>query len=145
MSSSDQQIKTSFEELGLTPEQIADETGYDVLAIKTILLQCSSAYRKLVKREPDKGYTPDQAEEMQHIMLDIARYEDEDQHLKFKAAKYLHEEFKGRNDINKQVQNIHITAINFNEQMKKALQARERTIKTINEVSDKQKELVEAC
>lgn len=145
MSNADLQIKTSFEDLGLTPEQIADETGYDILAIKTILIQCSSQYRKLIKREPAKGYTPDQAEEMQHILLNIARYEDEDLNLKAKVAIYLHEEFKGRNDTVKIVQNFNMTANIFNEQMKKANEARERTLRLVTIDEDKPKELSEAC
>lgn len=145
MSNIDLQIRDSFEKLGLTPEQIAHETEYDVMAIKTILLQCSSQYRKLVKKQPALGYTEMEAEEMKIIMLNVARYEEDDQHLKFKAARYIYDDFKGRNDVVKQVQGININVINFNEQMKKALEARERTLKTITINEDKPKELSEAC
>lgn len=138
MSSNDMQIKTSFEELGLTVEEIAQETGYEILAIKTILLNCSPIYRKQVKKQPSIGYSPDEAQEMRDIMINIARYEDEDKHLQFKAAKYIYDDFKGRNDqvaVNNNT--INIGAIQFNDQMKKALEARERTMKQIVDVESK--------
>lgn len=137
MSSIDQQIKTSFEDLGLTPEEISEQTGYDLLAIKTILLNISGAYRKACKKDVALGLNKVETEEMKTIMLNIARYEEDDQTLKFKAAQFLYNEGRGRNEVKP----ITTTTINFNnviafnEQMKKALAARERTLKQIDVTS----------
>lgn len=44
-------IKTSFEELGMTVEEIAEDQELEVTSVKACLMQCSSKFRALCKKE----------------------------------------------------------------------------------------------
>ena len=130
MTAHNEQIVTAFEVNGLEPEQIADAFGLDVLAVKSVLLQNSSIYRKDSKKDERLQFTEGEAEEMKTIILNIARYTEDDPNLQFKAAKFILEDKKGRLDAQatgKQMNQFNFNVLRFEEQMKKALEARERT------------------
>ena len=129
MTSANEQVITAFEVNGMSPEEIALDLDLDLLAVKAILHQNSSDFRKAAKDDDTLQFKTSEAEEMKAIILNIARYEEDDQHLKFKAAKFVLEDKKGRLDVGKELghNTFNFQINNFKEQMAKALQAAERT------------------
>lgn len=105
----------------MTPEEISQEFGYELMAVKAALLQCSAPFRKEAKKDA-AVFSDEEAEEMKSILLNLARYSD-DENLQFKAAKYIRDDHKGRLDIAKTMPGLNISVIAFNEQMKKAYAA----------------------
>lgn len=122
MTAASQQIVTAFEDVGLTPEAIAAEYEYEVSVVKATLAQYSSKYRSAATKDDDLGFKDDEAKEMQDIILQIARYS-EDDNLRFKAARYVRDDKKGRLDLIKQLPGLNISVLAFNAQMQKANEA----------------------
>mgnify|MGYP007068387253 CR=1 FL=1 len=133
MTAANEQIVAAFEDNNMSIEEIADDFGYDALAVKAILMQNSVAYRKQMKINPDMNFTEDEAVEMRNIVVSLARYA-ENQDLQFRCARYILDDLKGRLDMGNQVKNININITNFNEQMKRARAAAERTIDIENKL-----------
>lgn len=126
MTAINEQIVTAFEDNNMTVEEIAEDFDMDVLSIKTVLLQCSTRYRKLARKEPELSFSQDEAIEMRNIMVQIAKYA-EDPNLQFRAARYIYDDVKGRNDLDSGIKQVNINVMTFNEQMQKALAAANRT------------------
>lgn len=113
MTAANQHIVTCFEQLGMTPEQIAETEQLELVAVKSILYQCSGAYREQIKQNRSLDFSDEQLDEANVAIANIMRYS-EDEHLKLRAALYLRDDKKGRKDrVNglKQL-NINITQIN---------------------------------
>lgn len=110
-------IKSAYENEGMTPEQIADDRGLDLSAVKAGLMQCSSQYRKACGKEDENdeshNFTKDELRRVNEVIFDTA-VGAEDPHLRFKAATYVRDDFKGRKEIVRGVagQNINILTIN---------------------------------
>lgn len=128
MTAANEQIVAAFEDSCMSPEDIAQSLGFDLLAVKAVLLQNCPSYRKSAKKDDALQFTENEAEEMKGIILNIARYEEDDQSLKFKAAKFILEDKKGRLDIGKQMNTLNINVLDFNAQLKKAIEAEKRTL-----------------
>lgn len=137
MTAANEQIVSAFEDSGMSVDEIAQGLGFDIIAVKAVLMQHSPIYRKQSKKEDALQFTEDEASEMKGIILNIARYEEDDQNLKFKAAKFILEDKKGRLDIGKQMPALNINVLSFNEQMKKALAAEQRTLQIENQKTAK--------
>lgn len=142
MTAASQQIVSAYE-IGMTPEQIAEDNGIDITIVKATLRQYCPVFRKDAKTDDRLNFTVDEQEEMKEIILNIARYEEEDQQLKFKAAKYIRDDGRGRLDINKEVQGLNINVIQIAKRFDEVRAARERTlaIKSI----DAKKEVIETA
>lgn len=130
MTASNQSIVTCFEELGLTPEQIADAEGVHITAVKSILFQCSGAYRESIKANVELDFTEGELDEANKAIANIMRFS-EDDHLRLKAAVYLRDDKKGRKD-KKGLQSISITINQMNAHIgqvhKQMALAREKAI-----------------
>lgn len=133
MNAENQQIVTLFEEVGMGPDEIAQSEEMDLIAVKTILMQCSSLYRQESKQNKSLEFTVDEAEEMKQILLNRARYS-EDEHLQVKCAIFIINDKKGRLDGGRMLGQLGNAVINFNMQMQKVQDARERTLKKAEEV-----------
>jgi hypothetical protein len=141
MTAANLQIVQSFDELNMTPEQIAEDTGFDLVTIKSILTQFSSIYRKEMKTNVSLQYNDDEAQEAKSVILNCMRYAEtpsgsEDFNLKFKAACRVVDEKQGRLDIQKQMQGININVLQFNQQLEKARMAKERTLSKIKDIEE---------
>lgn len=143
MTAQNQQIVTAYEELGMTPEEIADnpDFGFDLTMIKAILMQSSSLYRKASKGDSRLQFSDTEADEVKGIILSIARYT-EDEHLQFKAAKFIYEDKKGRLDQGRALANFNSPIIQFNVHYEKYMAARERTLNKAVELKNDKVELV---
>lgn len=126
MTAINEQIVTAYETNDMSIEEIAEDFDMDDLSVKTVLLQCSTLYRKRARKEPELNFSQDEAAEMKAIMLNVARYA-EDPNLQFRAARYIYDDAKGRNDLESGIKHVNINVMTFNEQMQKALAAANRT------------------
>lgn len=111
----DVQVKTAYEDLGMSPEEISAELGIDKDAVVYSLSNHSAAFRKFVRDnekanlsltstfiEDSSAAAPDvnreEAIEMLDIMKNIARESDDDG-VRMKAATFVYNEHKGRNNV----------------------------------------------
>ena len=110
----------------MAPEDIASEQELDIAAVKAILLQNSSMFRKASGKDPSLDFSEDELIRSNQVISQLAQYA-EDEHLRAKCAMYIRDDKKGRRDVAKQMAGIGtMHALMFNEQMKKALQAVDR-------------------
>lgn len=99
------QITVSYEQHGMTPDEIAEDQGLEVTAVKAALSQYSSMYRKDVdhEKEGEDGldFTSEQLRQMNAVIFDSAvgaTLPDGsiDHRTRLKAAQYIRDDFKGR-------------------------------------------------
>lgn len=131
MSGSDQQIVTAYEELGLTPEQIAAD-GYDIVAVKACLMQNSVLFREAMKVNSEEGFSTSEEQEARGVIANLMRDSDDD-FIKLRAAKYIRDDKKGRLDPIK-AQHLNINIVTINDTLRKAREARARVKSTIIDV-----------
>lgn len=94
------QILAAYEQNGLTPEEIANNLGYTEEAVRKILIIESSTYRRDIKGVENQDITKEETSEMLEIIKYIARkHKTELPGAALKAAIYLHNEGKGRNNL----------------------------------------------
>lgn len=154
MSGSDQQIVTAYEDLGLNPEQIAEDGSYDIVAIKACLMQNSVLFREAMKQNKEEGFSNGEEQEARQVIAQLMR-DSEDDFIKLRAAKYIRDDKRGRLDPVK-AQHLNISVVNINASLRKAREARARvrntsidiqsvTSKTILQPKEKDLVLEEAC
>ena len=106
----------------MSPEEIADDRGLDISAVKAGLMQCSSTYRKACGKEEEEedvlNFTKDEQRRVRDVILDLALGAD-DEHLRAKMATYVRDDAKGRKDVVKQMAGQNFNILMINEQMKK--------------------------
>lgn len=134
MTASNEVIVTAFEKLGLTPDQIADDQGFDIVAVKSILQQNSALYRKQMKTDSSLDFTDGEGEEAKAVLLSLMRYS-EDENLRGRLAQYVINDKKGRLDVERAPSGLNINVNLFQQHLQQALSAVDRaktaTVKTI--------------
>ncbi len=117
------QCKTSYEQLGMSPEQIAEDQKLDLVAVKAGLMQCSAVYRRDCGHEPEDkaelNFSDDDLQSANQVIRDIMLTTD-DEHLKFKAATYVRDDKKGRKEIVKATQNNQFNILDINTMLQSA-------------------------
>lgn len=130
MTAANQQIITAFEDLQLTPEEIAREQELEITAVKAVLMQFSSVYRKMCKVESDSeaefNFKDHELAVANQSIAELAAYA-ENEAVRLKAAIYLRDDRKGRLDAVKTLSGLNINVLTINEQMKKAMAAIQRS------------------
>lgn len=125
------QVVTLFEEARLSPEQIAEDLGYDLVAVKATLLQFSSVYRALVKKEDKNDECPQvsdsELDEMFDIVKNKARYA-ENEAVSLKAACRIIDEKKGRIGKMGEVRGANFNLIQFNQTLIDNRRAKEKIL-----------------
>lgn len=125
LTAADQQVLTAYEDLGLSPEQIAETQGFDVAAVKVLLAQFSKKYRDAVDSgDKSADFDDKEAIRARETIAELAQFA-EDDHLRFRAARYIRDDKKGRLDADK-LKSVRISVLQINQQMAKALEAVER-------------------
>lgn len=101
----DTQLKQAYEEGNLTPEEIAQEQGLDLVAVKAKLMQISIKYREDAKGEKAEQNNFDENEDAlakQVILESMTSAERADGSVDHKtrlaAAIYLRDDKRGRHD-----------------------------------------------
>jgi hypothetical protein len=142
MTAVNNQVVQMYEDAQLSPEQIAEDLGYDLVAVKATLLQFSNVYRKLVntaKDEPSEGIenliSDDELREMVDVVKTVARHSEIDS-VRLKAACRLIDEKKGRLNPIREVRGAQMNLIMFNQQL---IQNRQARVKVL----EREKECVE--
>lgn len=130
MTACNQQIVTAFEQLQMTPEEIAEDQDLDLASVKSILMQSSSQYRKACKTDDELNFTDDELTRANQVILNIAQYA-EDERTRLRAAIYIRDDKKGRLDVVKAMTGLNINVLTFNQHMQEALEAMKRA-KTIS-------------
>lgn len=110
------------EELGLSPEQIAEALGLDLTAVKTVLGSSSPAFRRKAAVD-DTAVSATEVAEAKRAILEVMRYT-EDENLRFRAARFMFDDGKGRHDKIGQT-NLNINVHLVNDQLQRARKALE--------------------
>lgn len=108
------QIKRAYEQEKLTPEQIAEDLGWDVIAVKSALIGNSTQYRKDCNAEPlDESvlnFSDDELHSANRVIVECALGAclptgDPDWRVRLNAAQYIRDDKKGRKEVRTVVQN----------------------------------------
>lgn len=151
MTATDAQIKSAYEQSGMTPQEIAVEFGFVPEAVKAKLMQISTKYRKdagleAVEVEDGLNFTN---EELRAVNRQIftnaisATLPDgsPDFRTMQRACEYIRDDKKGRKEIIKAVQHNTFNMIDFNNDIQRsrllAEQARMRAIEAQSVTKEK--------
>ena len=125
MSNELEQLKISYETLGMSPEDIAADRDLDLGAVKAGLMQCSSVYRRDCGQKESSedvlNFSDDDLVAVNKVIKEIA-LGSEDDNLRLKAAIYIRDDKKGRNEVQKAVSGMNFNILQFNQYMQKARQ-----------------------
>jgi len=123
------QIKKSFEEEGMMPEEIAEQLGLQVVAVKAKLMQLSTTYRRAAMGE-DEGkdelnFSDDQLRDVNQIIYNTAMCAETpdgqiDYRTRLAAATYIRDDKKGRKEVVKGLQANTFNIMNFNDALQAA-------------------------
>lgn len=132
----DTQIKKAYEEEQMTPEQIAEDQGLQIEAVKAKLMQVSFQYRRACNGESEEvidglNFTNAQLERINAVIFETATSaETADGQVDYKtrlaAATYIRDDKKGRKDVVKGMGNQTFNILNFNQALESARQGAEK-------------------
>lgn len=121
------QVVSLYEESGLDPEQIAEALDLEVSAVKFCLTAHSVSYRKMLnsqeKQELPGDFLDEDFSNAANAIKELIFSEDD--HIRYRAAKFIYNEKKGRNDL-KEINSVNFNVHLINEQMRKAIEAKAR-------------------
>lgn len=126
-------ILKQYDEHNMSIEDIVNESEgeYEVESVKAVLAQYSAKYRAAVRGDKGNGedFTQDEGEMAKQTIARIMLSTDDD-YLKFRTAKYIRDDKKGRLDVDK-MNGLKIDVMTFNFHIKQVKEARERTMKMV--------------
>lgn len=111
-------IKTCFEDLGMSIEEIAQDEELELGAVKAALMQCSPRYRNEAKEKVDLGFSEQDQLVAKQMIAEIAATA-EDDHTRLRAAQYIRNDAKGRLDLGAK-NTPQINVLIFNEALARA-------------------------
>jgi hypothetical protein len=115
MTAQETAIKTAFEVEEMTPQEISECMGLDVIAVKSCLLNYSTRYRKLCNEAPEEedtlNYTREEQQRIKDVIMDLAMGA-ESEKLRFEAAVYIRDDAKGRKDRNNNLPTTNVLVLN---------------------------------
>ena len=130
MTASNNTIVESYESLGMTPDEIATDQLWEVESVKLVLLQHSPLYRERLAVNGSEKYNENSTRETfnkeeellaRDVIVRLAGSSEFDA-IAFRAARFIIDERKGRNDIQTmKTLNLNVTLIN--QRMRQAKQA----------------------
>jgi hypothetical protein len=133
-------VITLWEDCGMSVEQIAQDEGLEIGAIKASLLMFSAKYRAESKEKVELDFTDDELVVANRTLVQTMTNTD-DENLKVRCARYIRQDKKGR--LDKQTfGKLNINVYQFNLDMQKARKALESAKEKVIEMpSDAKKEL----
>ena len=124
------QLKTAYEDCKMSPEEIAEDQGLEVAAVKAGLIQCSAKYRRDCNKESVENdrlnFSDNELEEVNHIIMDVARNAEHsdgtpDYRTRLNAATYVRDDKKGRKEAVKHLNgNNTFNLLQFNNELGEA-------------------------
>lgn len=130
-------IRIAYEQENMTPEEIAEDRGLDLAAVKAGLMQVSTQYRRECgKEQPEEdtlNFSRDEQQRVKDALLDIGLGA-EDDHLRSKVLMYIRDDAKGRKDVVKQLGGQNFNILMINEKMRQVREVTEK-IKTQRAIS----------
>jgi hypothetical protein len=127
MTAGDTQILTLYKQ-GLSAEAIAEALELDVIGVKGVLASYVSD-NKLQKR--GDTFTDDEFTRARDVLASLIERDDIDNFLRFRCARFIIDENKGRNDARaraSQIGDVRINITNFNLLLSKARSAKEKLL-----------------
>jgi hypothetical protein len=125
-------IKTAYEDLNMSPEEIADDRGLDVVTVKASLAATSSKYRKDCGTftEAELDFTDQDLKDVNEIIVETAKHAElsdgtPDYRTRLAAATYIRDDKKGRKNIQKALGGTQFNILNFNESLAKLRETKE--------------------
>lgn len=119
-----EQLRTSYEDLGMSLDEIVqDNPDLSLESIKSGLVNCSSKYRKDCGVEERSGnedrlnFTDDDMMRVNDVIRDLALGA-EDEHLRYKAATYIRDDKKGRKEVAALLKGNQFNIFQFNAAIK---------------------------
>lgn len=113
----------------MTPEQIAEDLGFEVVAVKAKLMQVSSKYRKDCGKEEEEidelNFSNDELINVNKVIYETALAATTpdgsvDWNTRLKAATYIRDDKKGRKDVIKQVAGNQFNIFQLNDSIQRA-------------------------
>lgn len=123
-----EQIKISYEDLGMSPLEIAEDRQLQPESVKATLMACSVKYRKdcgAIETEKsgvvDDGlnFTDEQLQRVNARIFELA-VGSENEVVALKAAMYIRDDKKGRHDAVKALGGMTFNVLQLNQQFKRA-------------------------
>lgn len=134
----DIQIKSAYESQEMTPEQIATDLSFDVVAVKAKLMQVSAKYRKECGMEDladDKlNFSDDDLRLVNEECLALA-LNSENEKVRADMCKYIRNDKKGRLEAKTAVAGNNFNIINFNDAIKQAREGARQIHQKFTDVS----------
>jgi len=126
MNAQTQQIVSSYEDAGLSPEEIAKIEELDLNAVKATLFSHSGAYRKSVAGDKEtvtatgevKDFENDDNDLALRVIKEIAQMSDDD-NIRLKAAMFIRNDKKKRLDPEKGIKSLSLNVNVLNEHFAK--------------------------
>jgi len=141
MNASDREIVTRYDDLGLTPEDIAADLSLETDAVRMVLSQYSANYKSSLRESGNterKVFNELVANRAASVMEQLLYAEDES--VRYRAAKFVIDEHRGRNDAAvanmKAMQNVGIGILQLNTAVQKARMMRLRREQALDIMSD---------
>lgn len=127
----DRQIVEMYETEGLNTQEIAEAMEWDEAAVKTSLMQNSSSYRKASKQD-ETLFSADEvqrvARALYHIALDDSL---ENTGARVRAAQFVINEAKGRNDTRKELGNTQVNIMVIQDRLQNMKRVIEGNLKSL--------------
>lgn len=140
-------IKTAYETLHLTPEQIAETQGLEITSVKAALMSVSKQYRNDIgcvsqdtpTDESSLDFTDEDLRDMNEILRDTAKHAtladgSPDWRVRSDIAKYIRDDKKGRKNPVKQMGN-QFNIFTFNESIKQMREMKNKMITDIGGIA----------
>lgn len=143
------EMVVAYEELGMSPEEIASEYGYELSAIKAVLLAYSKKYKMGSMDRLKEGVkslediTDDEFDQINRAYINLALY-GENETVREKALRTLRDEKRGRlpTQIPQQsaaLKTIQVNILQLNESVKEAKRLKELLLNGEGDIKERAK------
>jgi len=120
-----EEVVRLYESCKLSLEAIVEETGYELTAIKAILVNHSQVYQETLRSKKTPGVISDEElDEFTNVIKDVARYSEIDP-CRLRAAIYLRDDKLGRLDAIHEGGNLTLNVLTLNAGLKKLKQLKQ--------------------
>jgi hypothetical protein len=126
MTTQDSIIKTAYELENLTPDQIAEDQGLNLIAVKAKLMEVSTKYRKDCGKEPENesrlNFSNNDLETVNQIIMETALAAERsdgsiDWKTRLEAACYIRDDKKGRKEVKSILAGNTFNILNLSEKL----------------------------